>query len=101
MSANAEGESEPMTDPIDLGAETAYSKTVQDAACGYALNASPVIFYVATVSNVLRVTYVSPNVETLTGHEAARILAEPNYARDRVHPDDLDEEYQRKRQERA
>jgi two-component system cell cycle sensor histidine kinase/response regulator CckA len=53
------------------------------------LGAIPLALYTARTGGVLETTWISDNVERLSGFPAARFLAEPGLREARVHPEDL------------
>ena len=57
----------------------------------FAVSQSRAIFYVAEVGNDSPVSFISSNVETITGHKPARFIDEHAYGRRFIHPDDLDD----------
>ncbi len=50
---------------------------------------APAIFYVARFEGDQPITYISDNVEKLTGHRPADFMAKADYGRGFIHPDDL------------
>ena len=76
-------------DRPNLGGQPGTLEGVQEAAYAHPPIGPPVIFYAVTADGEFRVTYVSPNVEKLTGLPAASVLGSPNFFGDRVHTDDL------------
>ncbi len=62
----------------------------QDALLTYAVSQSPAIFYIAELTGDRRVTFISPNVETITGHKPDSFLRDPEFGRRLLHPDDID-----------
>lgn len=68
----------------DLAADEA-----QRALLDFAVQHSPVIFYVAELAGKQPVRFISANVERLTGHKVADFLANAEYGRDFIHPEDL------------
>jgi PAS domain S-box-containing protein len=55
----------------------------------FAVSQSPAIFYIAEMDGARPITFISSNVETMTGHPASAFLADPRYGRGYIHPDDL------------
>jgi PAS domain S-box-containing protein len=53
------------------------------------LNASPAIIYSFKAAGDFAPTFVSENIERLLGYEPREYLEDPDFWRDRVHPDDL------------
>ena len=61
----------------------------QDALLTYAVSQSPAIFYIAELSGDRQVTFISPNVEAITGHKPDDFLRDPELGRKLLHPDDV------------
>ncbi len=55
----------------------------------FAVGHSPVVHFVADPAQGYRITFVSPNVEAVTGHKPAEILDDPGYHVRNLHPDSL------------
>ena len=55
----------------------------------FAVSHAPTIFYVARLDGAQPITFISENVENLTGHRAADFLANEGCGRGLIHPDDL------------
>ena len=45
----------------------------QDALLDYAISHSPAIFYIAELHGDRKVTFISPNIENITGHRAVSV----------------------------
>lgn len=56
----------------------------------FAVSHSRVIFYIAELHGDKPVSFISDNVETITGHKVAEFHADRRYGRRFIHPDDLD-----------
>ncbi|AFY82972.1 PAS domain S-box protein [Oscillatoria acuminata] len=56
----------------------------------YLLSSSPAIIYSAEVFGNYRATFMSENVQMILGYEAREFLENPNFWRDRIHPEDRD-----------
>ncbi len=54
------------------------------------LSASPPVIYSFKTSGNFAPTFVSANIETLFGYAPSEYLDNPNFWRERVHPDDLE-----------
>lgn len=54
----------------------------------FMLSDSPAIFYVAGADKERAIRFVSPNVETITGHSPDRFLQNPHFKQDLMHPND-------------
>ena len=50
---------------------------------------SPVILYAAATDDDFAPTYISENLESLTGHSVDRMLSRDGYRDRQIHPDDL------------
>jgi len=53
------------------------------------LSASPAVIYSFKATGTYAPTFVSTNIETLFGYTPCEYLDNPNFWRERVHPDDL------------
>jgi len=60
----------------------------QQTLLNFAVSHSPAIFYVVGLEEEQRFRFISSNVETITGHAAAAFMADPQYGRKFIHPDD-------------
>ena len=60
----------------------------QQALLEFVVAQSSVVFYIASIEGDTPVRFISPNVETITGHKPADFLADPNYGYRHIHPDD-------------
>ncbi len=56
----------------------------------YLLSSSPAIIYSAEICGPYRATFMSENVQMILGYEAREFLENPNFWRDRIHPEDRD-----------
>ena len=75
----------------DNGSAKTLASDKQGALLDYAVSHSPAIFYVAEYRDERWVTFfISPNVETITGHKPAVFTEETGFGLSLVHPDDLD-----------
>ena len=73
------------------GASAGIASDKRGALLDYAVSHSPAIFYVAEYRDDRWVTFfISPNVETITGHKPAVFTRETGFGLTLVHPDDLD-----------
>jgi PAS domain-containing protein len=72
------------TELAELAADEA-----QRATLDFAVSHSPAIFYVAELAGKQPVRFISANVETITGHKVSAFIADANYGRDFIHPEDL------------
>ena len=61
----------------------------EQALLDFALARSPAVFYVAEYDGDRPVSFISSNIEIITGHPAAAFQADAAYGRRFVHPDDL------------
>jgi PAS domain S-box-containing protein len=61
----------------------------QRAMLDFAVSHSPAIFYVAELGGKQPIRFISANVEAITGHKVPDFLADANYGRDFIHPEDL------------
>ena len=59
----------------------------EQALLGFALSQSRMVFYIAELEDQT-ISYISPNIETLSGHSPEAILADTHYWRRLLHPDD-------------
>jgi len=59
-----------------------------EAMLADAVSRSPVIFYVAELSETPGFRFISPNVETITGHTIEAFMSNSGLWQERVHPDD-------------
>ncbi|WP_190488944.1 PAS domain S-box protein [Microcoleus sp. FACHB-831] len=57
----------------------------------YLLSSSPAVIYSCKASEDYGTTFISENVRSVFGYEAREFLEEPNFWRDRVHPEEIDE----------
>ncbi len=60
----------------------------KDRILDFAVSRSPAIFYVADWDEVPYVTFISSNVETITGHSVSAFLDDQDFGRGLLHPDD-------------
>ena len=75
----------------DNGSSTPLASDKPGALLDYAVSHSPAIFYVAEYRDDRWVTFfISPNVETITGHKPAAFIDETGFGLSLVHPEDLD-----------
>ena len=51
---------------------------------------TPAVSYIADFDDVAGLSYISPQIETLTGYPVARFTEEPEFWRTLVHPDDCE-----------
>ena len=72
-------------DPQAAGAES------PQAVLDYAVSRSPAIFYALDRRDKGRTTFISPNVEAITGRPQSAFLEDAGFLRAQVHPDDRDE----------
>ena len=54
----------------------------------FAVSRSPAIFYIADLDGERGVTFISSNVEAITGHAPSAFLDDPGFAWRHIHPDD-------------
>lgn len=54
------------------------------------IGASPAILYCCRLTGGHGTTFISPNVRELLGYEPREVVSDPNFFRDRVHPEDAD-----------
>ena len=82
-------------EPLHAAAAAGYDD-VSDAArrhqtlVDFAVSHSRVIFYIARLGGDQPVSFISSNVETITGHAVAAFHEDRRYGRRFIHPDDLD-----------
>jgi len=75
----------------DNGSSTSLASDKRGALLDYAVSHSPAIFYVAEYRDERWVTFfISPNVETITGHKPAIFTEQTGFGLTLVHPDDLE-----------
>lgn len=58
------------------------------ALLDFATTRSPVVFYIAHAKTNWPTTFISENVERITGHKATTLLADPERIANLIHPDD-------------
>ena len=54
-----------------------------------AVAGSPAVLYAREPGSPAKLRYISANIEALTGYPASRFMDSPNFARERLHPDDV------------
>ncbi len=54
----------------------------------FAVSQSPAIFYIAELEGARRVTFISSNVEIITGHRPGAFTEDPEFGWRNIHPDD-------------
>ena len=54
----------------------------------FAVSQSPAIFYIAELDGEHRVTFISSNVESITGHAPSAFIADPKYGLRFIHPEE-------------
>ena len=55
----------------------------------FAVSQSPAVFYIAELDGERAILFISSNIETMTGHAPSAFLADPEYGRRFLHPEDL------------
>ena len=72
--------------------ETQSRRSKREAEARYQLLVErlPIIVYLCPVENIHHTMYVSPQIETILGYTPTEWLADPEFWKTRVHPDDLD-----------
>jgi PAS domain S-box-containing protein len=73
---------------VQTGSGQSPSAGEQQALLDFAVSHSPVVFYVVSLQNDKPFTFVSSNVEAMTGLSPDKFLQDPEDIRNRVHPDD-------------
>ena len=53
------------------------------------VRSGPAVLYTAAPRDAFHFTYLSPNIEDLTGFGTDRLLGDPGFWLSRIHPDDL------------
>ena len=82
-------------EPLHAAAADGYN-AVSDAArrhqtlVDFAVSHSRVIFYIAELGGDKPVSFISRNIETITGHKVSSFHEDSRYGRRFIHPDDLD-----------
>ncbi len=61
----------------------------QQTVLDFAVSQSAAVFYIADLAGERPIRFISDNVKTITGHDAAAFLAESRFGRALIHPDDL------------
>ena len=81
-------ETERRQDPEDQQDGTLDGPLDSAEALDFAVSQSPVIYYMADLDEDMKVTFISANVEAITGHPAKSFLEDPQFGRRLLHPDD-------------
>ncbi|HSR73123.1 MAG TPA: PAS domain-containing protein, partial [Kiloniellales bacterium] len=96
------GNAEDVTDVIELALKKAareHESTYQDRVRQFEaevrdrfkhlLSSAPAVIYAFNTTGGFEPTFVSENIRTMFGYEPGEYLENPNFWRERVHPDDL------------
>jgi adenylate cyclase len=87
--ATSEDGGEPAAAPAETHERAATMQAAVQKRLAQLLGLSPAVIYSFEVRGALSPTFVSDNIKRVFGYEPRDYLENPNFWRDRIHPDDL------------